>query len=147
MPKLKSTTPEGVTARALAEELGISRETLFAWVARGLLPSVPFRGASTRYGAGHQLRARVIAKLRGEGVSFDELPALLAVDDAVLAARHGLGPAPSAASDGLLAGAAGPMWQRVELLPGLELHLAASASDFVRRVAEEVVARYRAAAR
>ena len=150
MPRKKSTTPDGVTARALAEEIGISRETFFAWIARGLLPTVPFRGARTRYGAVHRLRATVIAKLRGEGVPFDDLEALLAVDDAVLAARHGLAPtseSPAAGSFPLLAGAAGAMWQRVELLPGLELHLSSSSSAFVCRVAEEVVARYRAASR
>ena len=48
--------------------------------------------------------------------------------------------------DPLSTAADAPLWQRVELLPGMELHVVSSASAFVRRIADEVIDRYRAAA-
>ncbi|MDO9018222.1 MAG: MerR family transcriptional regulator [Deltaproteobacteria bacterium] len=142
MPTKKPGADDGVSARALAQSLGVSRETIFAWVARGLLPSVTFRGAYTRYSASHQLRAKVVAKLRAEGVAYDDIAPLLELSDDELAARHFPAPSPQPTP----VGSGLPTWQRVELLPGLELHIAMSASAFVRRIADEVVARYRAAA-
>ena len=56
--------PGALSARELAAEIGVSRDTLHSWIDRGLLTPVPFRGAATRYGASHQLRAKIIAKLR-----------------------------------------------------------------------------------
>ena len=154
MPK-KPNAPEGVTARDLAHRLGVSRDTIFTWTGRGLLPPVALHGAATRYGASHQLRAKVIAKLRAAGVPYDDIATALAVPDAELAAHHFpvAAPAPSPpppvvvpSSDPLPATSDVPHWQRVELLPGLELHVVSSASAFVRRIADEVIDRYRAAA-
>jgi len=126
----------------------VSKDTLHSWIDRGLLTPVPFRGAVTSYGASFQLRARIIAKLRREGVHLDEIHGELQASDEALAQRHGYAPKPAEASAATSAGAlagASP-WERVELLPGLELHVASTASAFVRRVAAEVAERYRASA-
>ena len=146
MTRKKTPVPDGVTGHELGQQVGVSRDTVLAWIDRGLLPPVPFRGGWTRYGAGHQLRARVIVRLRGEGVSYDEIARLLAVSDAELAARYEPPPAPPAAPDPTTLPPGAPTWRRVELLPGLELHVATGASEFVVRVAAEVIARYRAVA-
>jgi DNA-binding transcriptional MerR regulator len=134
--------PGALSARDLATQIGVSRDTLHSWIDRGLLTPVPFRGAVTAYGPSFQLRAKVIAKLRREGMHLDEIHEQLQASDEVLAQRHGYATKPAEAS--ALAGAS--PWERVELLPGLELHVAASASAFVRRVAAEVAERYRASA-
>jgi len=126
----------------------VSKDTLHSWIDRGLLTPVPFRGAATAYGASFQLRARIIAKLRREGVHLDEIHEQLQASDEALAQRHGYAPSPAeatvAAREGSIAGAS--PWERVELLPGLELHVASTASAFVRRIAAEVAERYRASA-
>lgn len=134
--------PGALSARDLAAQIGVSRDTLHSWIDRGLLTPVPFRGAVTAYGPSFQLRAKVIAKLRREGMHLDEIHEHLQASDEALAQRHGYAPKPAEAS--ALPGAS--PWERVELLPGLELHVAASASAFVRRVAAEVAERYRASA-
>jgi DNA-binding transcriptional MerR regulator len=149
MPR-KPPAPQGVTAYDLALQTGVSRDTIFTWTGRGLLPPVAFHGTHTRYGATHQLRAGLIAKLRKEGVPYADITRALAVSDDELIRRAAPPPppppppspvaAPVAASDH------GPTWQHVELLPGLELHVASAASAFVRRIADEVIARYRASA-
>ncbi|MBP6834986.1 MAG: MerR family transcriptional regulator [Deltaproteobacteria bacterium] len=140
--------PGALSARELAAEIGVSRDTLHSWIDRGLLTPVPFRGAATRYGASHQLRAKIIAKLRREGEHLDEIHVQLQASDEALAQRHGYAPKPveatAAPTVGAIAGAS--PWERVELMPGLELHVASTASAFVRRVAAEVAERYRASA-
>lgn len=140
--------PGALSARELGAEIGVSRDTLHSWIDRGLLTPVPFRGASTRYGASFQLRAKVIAKLRREGVHLDEIHERLQSSDEALAQRHGFAPKPveASAAPGVVALSGASPWERVELLPGLELHVAVSASAFVRRVAAEVAERYRASA-
>ncbi len=136
--------PGALSARDLAAEIGVSRDTLHSWIDRGLLTPVPFRGAVTAYGLSFQLRARIIAKLRREGVHLDEIHEQLQASDEALAQRHGYAPKPAEATAGALPGAS--PWERLELLPGLELHVASTASAFVRRVAAEVAERYRASA-
>jgi DNA-binding transcriptional MerR regulator len=147
MPR-KPPPPQGVTAQDLAQQAGVSRDTIFTWTSRGLLPPVAFRGAATRYGTTHELRAGLIAKLRKEGVAYADIALALAVSDDELIRRAAPVAAPVATPVATPAAPPdlGPTWQRVELLPGLELHVASAASPFVRRVADEVIARYRASA-
>ena len=147
MPR-KPSAPEGLTARDLAQQLGVSRDTIFTWTERGLLPPVAFHGTATRYGATHLLRAKVIAKLRRDGVAYDDIAPALAVSDDELLRRDAPPPPPAAPVVPVAEPTptpATPLWQRIELIPGLELHVVSPASEFVRRTADEVIARYRAA--
>ena len=47
-----------------------------------------------------------------------------------------------AATNELLAGHTGALWQRTELLPGLELHLSAAASAAVKAAARRIIDEY-----
>lgn len=138
--------PGALRARQLAAEIGVSKDTLHSWIDRGLLTPAPFRGSATSYGASFQLRAKIIGRLRREGLHLDEIQERLQASDEALAQRYGYAPKPSEAAapsaEGAIPGAS--PWERVELMQGLELHVASTASAFVRRIAAEVAERYRA---
>jgi DNA-binding transcriptional MerR regulator len=138
-----------MTSREIERAFGIPPRTLRGWVAKKALPRVKFGGAMTMYPREVVARAAAIRKLQGrgeslwsavsriDGLSVEELEAL-----AVPAAAT-TGPAGAEAGDGG-AQSAGEVWTRVELVPGLELHVKAPASALVLRLAEEIRAKYRA---
>lgn len=143
----------------LATEAGVSPRTVRYYVQRGLLPAPPFKGPDTVYGEEHLRRLKAIRVLQARflpldaiqvelaRLSPDELRALSEAElptDILPPAPPAL-PEPAKASELSMPGpvAAGrqtPMtgYRRWELAPGLELHLADSADEKTRALAERV---------
>jgi DNA-binding transcriptional MerR regulator len=137
----------------LAREADVPPRTVRYYVQRGLLPPPDFRGSQTTYGPGHLLRLKVVKKLQREhlpleviasrlaGASLDELERMLALaDDATVVVSH-RAPEPFAAVR-----RTATSWERIELLPGLELHVRADAPALARRLAPEITSHYGARA-
>lgn len=133
----------------LARAAGVSVRAVRYYLGKGLLPAAEFRGGSTRYGEEHLQRLRAIQRLRAqEGLRLGAIRKRLAkLDDAAIAAIAGPLEPPKtataqrrAAPEEMAEGAAGALWQRIPLLPGLELHLRQDAAPIVRRFAAEIQA-------
>ena len=147
----------------LAEAAGVSPRTVRYYVQRGLLPAPPFRGPDTVYGEEHLLRLKAIRALQARFLPLDTIQVELARLDADALRRlaesgPGTEPVPPPAAPAPLKapevepkdGAVGPPgprassqarvagYQRWELAPGLELHLAETADAKVRGLAERV---------
>ncbi|HVY48379.1 MAG TPA: helix-turn-helix domain-containing protein [Minicystis sp.] len=145
----------------LAREADVTPRTVRYYVQRGLLPPPDFRGSQTTYGPAHLLRLRIVKRLQQEHVPLDEIAARLAgagIDqlERLLSDAHSTHRVSSHAGSPyrqapIVAPAAGPVpappgraeaWERVELLPGVELHVRADASPLARRVAREILSSY-----
>jgi Ca-activated chloride channel family protein len=137
----------------LAEAAGVSPRTVRYYVQRGLLPAPPFRGPDTVYGEEHLVRLRAIRVLQARFLPLDAIQvelqrlspeALRSLADSERGPPPpALAPPPphSAAEQAPQAAPAPPAvtrWQRWELAPGLELHLAEGADEKIRALAERV---------
>jgi DNA-binding transcriptional MerR regulator len=92
----------------------VSRRTIRYFVQEGLLQEPYGLGRGKHYGAEHLQRLRDIRELQKKGLSLSEVRDRLARPwRAVADARPPLPAAPAASSP----------WTRVELLPGVELHV------------------------
>lgn len=138
----------------LARAAGVSPRTVRYYVQRGLLPSPEFRGRDTAYTADHLLRLRAIRRLQERYWPLDRIQATLSRLDRDAIGRIAEGEEP-ALGDGEARGeapeisAAIPLppvgeratrWERYELAPGLELHLAEDAGPEARALAAELLA-------
>lgn len=143
----------------LAAEAGVSPRTVRYYVQRGLLSAPPFKGPDTVYGEEHLLRLKAIRVLQGRFLPLDAIQvelARLSPDELRALAEAELptallppAPAPlpeplkssevSTSERGVPRGQA-PVasYQRWELAPGLELHLADTADEKTRALAERV---------
>lgn len=141
----------------LAAEAGVSPRTVRYYVQRGLLPAPPFKGPDTVYGEEHLLRLKAIRVLQARFLPLDaiqvellrlspeelrklseselptEPPAPAPVAPEPVGGPGGCVPVAPASKQ---AGVAG--YRRWELAPGLELHLADSADEKTRALAERV---------
>jgi Ca-activated chloride channel family protein len=144
----------------LAAAAGVSPRTVRYYVQRGLLPAPPFRGPDTVYGEEHLLRLKAIRALQARFLPLDAIQVELARLDADALrglAESGAEPRPPATPvpvkalegepeasavcpPGSRAGSQPRVagYQRWELAPGLELHLAETADAKVRGLAEKV---------
>ncbi|MFY0563678.1 helix-turn-helix domain-containing protein [Archangium lansingense] len=148
----------------LAEAAGVSPRTVRYYVQRGLLPAPPFKGPDTVYGEEHLVRLKAIRVLQARflpldaiqvellRLSPDELKALSEADptqvppSVAAPAAEQAEPAPASPSPAGPVKAEAPApssagvtsWQRWELAPGLELHLADTADAKTRALAERV---------
>ncbi|WP_224248561.1 helix-turn-helix domain-containing protein [Hyalangium gracile] len=143
----------------LAAEAGVSPRTVRYYVQRGLLPAPPFKGPDTVYGEEHLRRLKAIRVLQARFLPLDaiqvELARLSPEELRALAESEVptdiLPPPPAAAPEPLKAAevsTTGPAsagrqvqvagYRRWELAPGLELHLADTADDKTRALAERV---------
>lgn len=143
---------EGMTAHELAARVGVNVRTVRFYTAEGVLPAPKFRGAATRYGRMHLLRMAAIRELqrdkrlslpmirrhleRADVAELERLAAAFLPELAAPAAEAAAAPPPAPAP---VAPAVSDTWQRLTLLPGLELHLHASASAEVRALARRFV--------
>jgi DNA-binding transcriptional MerR regulator len=132
----------------LARAADVAPRTVRYYVQRGLLPAPEFRGKDTTYGPEHLLRLRAIKHLQKAHLPLDEIQArILAASPAELerlasATTVNLPlPAPAPAPAPRPAPAR-ERWERVELVPGVELHVKVGAGDEARRVAAEILATY-----
>ncbi len=154
--------------RQLAELTGTTVRTLRRWVFTGAISATDFRGPATSYGARHVDEARAVKRLLGENLSLEAIRARLTplsddelarfvrpeavaggavVIDAAAPNASAVTAPPAAglieaASGDLEASRAVERWEHVTLLPGLKLLVRSDGGALVRRIAEEIVARY-----
>ncbi len=139
----------------LAAEAGVSPRTVRYYVQRGLLPAPPFKGPDTVYGPEHLLRLKAIRVLQARFLPLDAIQvelARLSPDELRALAESPLpssplppptAPEPLSSSEVSMptpaprqASVAG--YRRWVLAPGLELHLADSADEKTRALADRV---------
>jgi DNA-binding transcriptional MerR regulator len=142
----------------LMKATGLTRRVIRFYVHRELLPPADGRGTGPVYDEEHLIRLRAVRRLRAERLNVAQIkarlaklsPAEIAQLGAVPGAVGGPGGGPADA-----AGLSGPSttghfpgaerWERIVLLPGMELHVRADAGPLVQRTAEEIRSRYSAA--
>lgn len=143
----------------LAAEAGVTPRTVRYYVQRGLLPAPPFKGPDTVYGEEHLRRLKAIRVLQARFMPLDAIqvellrlspeelrklseaelptdtlpPAPAPVTPEPTPGPGGNGPGGPASKQAVVAG-----YRRWELAPGLELHLADSADEKTRALAERV---------
>lgn len=133
--------------------------TLRYYLERGLIEPLEFRGTATRYSRRELLRVLGIIRIQAETRAslsdikrrLDELSTRELEDwlrtqplpPTVTEALGIQGPGPTVrSSEALPTMANTAMWQRITLLPGLELLVAAAASPAVQRAARSIYADY-----
>lgn len=129
--------PESYTIDQIAEATGLTPRTVRHWTARGLLEPPPFRAAATRYGRDHFERLRAIKQLREQGIRLDAIRARLDAPRPAAAEAPARPKAPKYPAE---------RWERIVLVPGVELHVNAAGGPMLRRMAEEIFAHYGPAA-
>lgn len=143
----------------LAAEAGVSPRTVRYYVQRGLLPAPPFKGPDTVYGEEHLQRLKAIRVLQARFLPLDAIQVELArlspdelralseseLPKDVLPPPPAATPEPAKASEVSTTGPGSTGsrlmvsgYRRWELAPGLELHLADSADEKTRALAERV---------
>ncbi len=136
----------------LAKAAGTSPRTVRYYVQRGLLPAPSFRGKDSAYSPEHLVRLRAIRRLQDAYLPLEAILAELEGKDlrALEAIANGSRPAEAPARAGTPArippppvdpGTASPgrVWRRIELAPGLEVHVADDASPLALALAERVL--------
>jgi DNA-binding transcriptional MerR regulator len=131
----------------LAKRAGVSARTIRYYVQRGLLPAPEFHGRDTTYNDLHLSRLKAIRKLQERFLPLDAIEQELSrrsteeirkLGDSVEVGRghhpYRELPAPKPAP----APPAGESWRRIELAPGLEIHLSDRADAMTRSLAEEL---------
>lgn len=137
-----SDTAAPLTFEQLVAGTEVTRRTLRRWTQAGLLRPPELRGPRTVYPAAHRPRVLAIVAMRAQSLTLDQIhERLIAAPPAEPAAPA---PEPAAPAPDPAPAPMGEAWERVALLPGLELHVRAGGGALVRRIAEEIVARYAA---
>jgi DNA-binding transcriptional MerR regulator len=128
----------------LETKLGVPRRVVHSWVARGLLPPPLRRGPKTRYDEATVLRIRAIGVLRARRMGLDAIKRwlLTATRDQLEALVRPPAPPQAAAPVIEPLASSAERWERVKLVPGLELHVELGAGQLVRRLAREIVEHY-----
>jgi DNA-binding transcriptional MerR regulator len=119
----------GLTMDQLAAKTGMSRRTIYGWVRAGLLPRPASSGRGVRYDDAFVERTTTIQRLRREGLGFDQIRRRLEAPPA-----QPEEPALSAVPVGLPT----EHWERLTLLPGLELLYRADGGPVLHRLAAEI---------
>ncbi|MEO5727502.1 MAG: MerR family transcriptional regulator [Byssovorax sp.] len=133
LPTPPSPPGERYTIDQIARATGVTPRTVRHWTARGLLEPPPFQAAATRYGQGHLARIHAIQQLREQGLRLDAIRARLEAPPAPTAATPARPPPPKYPAE---------RWERIVLVPGVELHVNAAGGPMLRRMAEEIFAAY-----
>jgi DNA-binding transcriptional MerR regulator len=144
MPRKKKPT-RTYRARDLAKAGGVSQRTLTRWFAHGVLGPPPRRGPGVSYGADQILRARAAAQIRLHTADLDAIRRRL--DRATRAeledwAENGFSPRKAAVPAPAAGSFPATRFEHVEVAPGLTLLVRAGCEPAVRRLAEEIYARY-----
>ncbi len=124
---------EGMTMEQLTQKTGVGRAAIYGWVRAGLLPHPGRHGRGARYDAAFVARVERIRELRKQ-------------NRLITAIRRGLAqeppPPPPAAVAPVVAPVSSPVpaekWERLTLLPGLEVSYRADGGPVLRRLAEEI---------
>lgn len=117
----------------LADQAGLSRRAVRFYVQRELLPPPHGRGRGARYDVSHLARLRRIQELQDAGYSLEQIRALLTQGSAGLTqptqepAKKSFAELPAAPRAAAPRTDPSPAsaWTRLELLPGIELHVSA----------------------
>ena len=105
--------PYRYTMADLEEQTGLTARTIRYYITEGLLPAAKGRGVGATYGPGHLLRLKAIALLKGEHMPLEAIRKQLeGMRDQELAAMLEVETAPPE-----------DRWRRLQLHPGLELHV------------------------
>ena len=124
---------ESYTIEQIGRATGLTPRTIRHWTARGLLEPPPFHAAATRYGQGHLARLRAIQALRKQNLLLDQIRARLDAPPPVTEQAPARPPPPKYPAE---------RWERIVLVPGVELHVNAAGGPMLRRMAEEIFAAY-----
>ena len=124
---------ESYTIEQIARATGLTARTIRHWTARGVLEPPPFRAAATRYGRDHLERLRAIQQLREQNVRLDAIRARLDAPAPLAVQSPARPPPPKYPLE---------RWERIVLVPGVELHVNAAGGPMLRRMAEEIFAAY-----
>lgn len=135
---MTSSASASYTIEDLCEAAGVSARTIRSWIARGLVPSTTPRGPLTRYDAAHRERVVAIARLRAAEVPLRDIPRRLAAEAAAAQAAAARPPVPELVRLPLAPSYPARPWQRVELVPGLELHVDLARGPVLGRLAQAV---------
>jgi DNA-binding transcriptional MerR regulator len=106
----------------LAAHGGVTRRTVRYYVQQGLLPAPLGKGRGNHYGRAHLERLLQVKALQESGLSLDEVreelarPARPRAAAAMPAGVPGVPEVPAVAS----------AWRRIELVPGVELHVSSA---------------------
>src|SRR5262245_46440992 len=100
----------------LAAQGGVTRRTVRYYVQQGLLPAPLGVGRGRHYGPEHLARLRAVKALQERGLSLDEARRELARPARQRAAASAEPSAPDAAPSP-------SAWRRIEIVPGVELHV------------------------
>lgn len=103
----------------LVESSGLPERTVRNFITEGLVPPALGRGRSRYYTTDHLQRLELVARLRAERLSFDEIRERLSAPDAA-------------------ATTASETWLRLMLHPDLELLVRDDASESVQALAREL---------
>ena len=103
----------------LVEASGLPERTVRHFITEGLMPPALGRGRARYYTPDHLERLELVNRLRAERLSFDEIRARLNEKDVAPVTE-------------------GTAWRRIELHPGLELHVRADAPVAVETLAAEL---------
>lgn len=103
----------------LVDASGIPERTIRQYITDGLIPPALGRGRARYFTPGHLERLAMVAKLRADRLSVDEIRERLNVTDGT-------------------AGLQSDTWQRLTLHPDLELHVRSGAPESVLALASEL---------
>ena len=130
---------EGHTIGDLAREAGVSARTIRHWYTQGLFEPPPFAGPGTRYLHEHRVRILAIQKLRERGLKLPEIKRQLArmplgeVEELLAPPPVAARPPPPEPTY------AAETWERIVLVPGLELLVSSAGGPILRQMAQQIV--------
>jgi DNA-binding transcriptional MerR regulator len=127
---------QGLTMREVIAKTGASKRKIYGWIQAGLLPAPAKSGRGVRYDDAFVERVTTILRLRREHLSIDRIRRHLATPPAKPV--EPAPPPPAAAPVAPVAGLPAEQWERLVLLPGLELSYRTDGGPGLRRLAAEI---------
>ncbi len=131
--------------RQLAVEAGVTPRTIHFYIQQGVLPSAGSLGSQARYSAGHLARLRLIRRLQKEHLPLAEIagrirsltdpqverlvgearraPASASSGSALNYVRSVLSSASARQDEGMALAVDRSQWERIALVPEIELHV------------------------
>lgn len=109
----------------LVDASGLTERTIRHYIEAGILPPASGRGRGRYYTTQHLELLTMIAQLREERLSIDEI-------------RERLAPAPTALGPAAPVGPPGEGWRRIDLHDGLELHVREPLNGATRALLAEI---------
>ncbi|WP_437485800.1 helix-turn-helix domain-containing protein [Sorangium sp. So ce1014] len=137
---------DGYTIGEIAEEAGVSERTIRYWYKRNLFVPPPFAGPGTRYLREHRLQILSIQKLREQGLKLPEIKRKLVTMSPADMEALLVPPPPAVRPPPPEPTYAAERWERVVLVPGLELLVSSAGGPVLRQIAQQIVNHFGGAA-